>query len=107
MHTAHHILIYGCGAPGSQKPVWNCGEMAQDKNSPEESATPCGEGSNTQIIYAWARDAPRLDLPHDVGFKVGLDSPIQYLVLQVHYAHMLPQGTQDSSGIILVHTEQV
>lgn len=39
-----------------------------------------------QIIYAWARDAPKLELPEDVGFKVGKDSPIKYIVLQVHYA---------------------
>lgn len=105
MDTAHHILIYGCGAPGSQKPLWSCGEMAHH-DAGEETASPCGEGSNTQIIYAWARDAPRLALPRDVGFKVGKDSSIQYLVLQVHYAHVLPKGHRDSSGIILEHTEQ-
>lgn len=22
MNTAHHMLLYGCGAPGSEKPVW-------------------------------------------------------------------------------------
>lgn len=37
-------------------------------------------------MYAWARDAPTLVLPKDVGFKVGKSSAIQYLVLQVHYA---------------------
>lgn len=41
-----------------------------------------------QIIYAWARDAPKLELPEGVGFKVGKSAPIQYLVLQVHYAHI-------------------
>lgn len=39
-----------------------------------------------KIIYAWARDAPPLKLPNGVGFKVGSDSPIKYIVLQVHYA---------------------
>lgn len=107
MNTAHHILIYGCGAPGSDKPVWNCGEMAQTSADDEISASPCGQGSHTQIVYAWARNAKRLDLPKDVGFKVGKDSPITYLVLQVHYAHTLPDGTRDSSGVIIEHTEQV
>lgn len=51
-------------------------------------ANPCKEGSHTQIVYAWARDAPRLELPEGVGFKVGKASPIKYLVLQVHYAHI-------------------
>ena len=46
-----------------------------------ESHQPCASGS--QIIYAWAMDAPRLDLPDGVGFRVGADSTIKYLVLQV------------------------
>lgn len=41
-----------------------------------------------KVIYAWARDAPRLNLPDGVGFKVGKSSPIKYLVLQVHYANI-------------------
>lgn len=70
------------------------------------SASPCGSGTQVsshtskrlanshiyplislykQIIYAWALDAPKLQLPNDVGFQVGKDSNIQYLVLQVHY----------------------
>jgi peptidylglycine monooxygenase len=43
-----------------------------------------------QVIYAWARDAPELELPEGVGFRVGGKSPIQYLVLQVHYATTKP-----------------
>lgn len=43
---------------------------------------------HNQILYAWARDAPKLDLPPGVGFKVGKDSQTKYLVLQVHYAHV-------------------
>jgi hypothetical protein len=32
-----------------------------------ESHAPCK--SDSQIIYAWAKDAPTLDLPKDVGFR--------------------------------------
>lgn len=39
-----------------------------------------------KVIYAWARDAPMLTLPEEVGFQVGKGSAIKYLVLQVHYA---------------------
>uniref|UniRef100_A0A1B0DH92 peptidylglycine monooxygenase n=1 Tax=Phlebotomus papatasi TaxID=29031 RepID=A0A1B0DH92_PHLPP len=91
MNTAHHMLLYGCGKPGSSRPVWDCGEMSRRSlvNDPdEESFSPCGKGSHSQIIYAWARDAPKLALPDGVGFKVGLDSPIKYIILQVHYAHV-------------------
>uniref|UniRef100_A0A1Q3FR79 peptidylglycine monooxygenase n=1 Tax=Culex tarsalis TaxID=7177 RepID=A0A1Q3FR79_CULTA len=108
MATAHHMLLYGCGAPGSESAVWNCGEMAKsDPDGKEEVGSPCGTGSASQIIYAWARDAPKLELPENVGFKVGKDSPIKYIVLQVHYAHIdkFKDGTTyDDSGIFLHYT---
>ena len=41
------------------------------------------------MLYAWARNAPQLVLPPDVGFIVGRDSGVQYLVLQVYaYVHI-------------------
>merc|ERR1719427_141237 len=80
--TAHHMLVFGCEEPGSMMPTWNCGEMTT-KQPGLESHQPCESGS--QIIYAWAMDAPELNLPEGVGFRVGADSTIQYLVLQVHY----------------------
>ncbi|BES91242.1 Copper type II ascorbate-dependent monooxygenase, C-terminal domain [Nesidiocoris tenuis] len=104
MNTSHHMLLYGCTTPGDTKSFWNCGEMAVEES--DESHNPCEDGS--QIIYAWARDAPKLVLPEGVGFKVGGDSPIQYLVLQVHYLHVhqFRDGVTDSSGIILHYTER-
>ena len=37
-----------------------------------------------EIIYAWARNAPKLELPPAVGFKVGGPrSDVKFLVLQV------------------------
>ncbi|XP_046416294.1 peptidylglycine alpha-hydroxylating monooxygenase [Neodiprion fabricii] len=104
MATAHHMLLYGCSQPGSSKPVWNCGEMAHALDTGSETASPCSEGS--QIIYAWARDAPKLILPDDVGFKVGGTSSIKYLVLQVHYSHIdeFKDGSTDDSGIFLHYT---
>ncbi|XP_057336036.1 peptidylglycine alpha-hydroxylating monooxygenase [Microplitis mediator] len=110
MEVAHHILIYGCKTPGTSKAVWNCGEMAAAPNNNVEFsnvASPCGEGS--EILYAWARDAPTLRLPDGVGFKIGKDSQIKYLVLQVHYAHIdhFKDGvTTDDSGIILHYTSK-
>eukprot|EP00105_Crassostrea_gigas_P021967 XP_011441308.1 PREDICTED: peptidylglycine alpha-hydroxylating monooxygenase-like [Crassostrea gigas] len=82
---AHHILIYGCTTPGSRDSVWNCGEMS---HTTEEYSTAGVCGSGSQIVYAWAMDAPSLTLPKDVGFKVGGDSDIKYLVLQVHYKNV-------------------
>jgi len=39
-------------------------------------------------MYAWARDAPTLRLQNGIGFKVGSDSQINFLVLQIHYHRM-------------------
>jgi len=101
--TAHHMLIYGCEEPGSADPVWNCGEMAV-KQPGMESSSPCASGD--QIIYAWGMDAPELHLPEGVGFRVGGDSSIKYLVLQVHYGHLdhIPVSGDDS-GVFLEYTE--
>ncbi|XP_066599733.1 peptidylglycine alpha-hydroxylating monooxygenase [Prorops nasuta] len=104
MHTAHHMLLYGCLTPGSSKAVWNCGEMASSNDHLGNSAPPCKE--QTQIIYSWARDAPTLMLPEGVGFKVGADSTIKYLVLQVHYLKVdqFKNGATDDSGVYLYYT---
>lgn len=106
METAHHMLLYGCTKPGSSKAVWNCGRMGHAAEPNEETKVPCGEGS--QILYAWARDAPKLVLPKGVGFKVGGDSTIKYLVLQVHYSHVdrFRDGRTDDSGVFLRYTTQ-
>lgn len=104
MNVVHHMLLYGCREPGSSLSYWDCGEMASSV-AYGTSYQPCKNGS--QILYAWARDAPKLDLPPEVGFKVGGDSPIQYLVLQVHYAHIesFRDGHPDNSGVNLLYTE--
>lgn len=46
MNTAHHMLLYGCGQPGSDKEIWNCGEMAKS-DAPDglEQHGPCGATS--------------------------------------------------------------
>ncbi|KAI2808094.1 hypothetical protein BLOT_006036 [Blomia tropicalis] len=90
--TAHHILIYGCEFPGynerdTPRAVWD---------------SPICNGQS-QIVYSWAMDAPPLKMPNGVGFKVGRDTKIGYLVLQVHYAHVhrFINGETDHSGITL------
>ncbi|XP_013188764.1 peptidylglycine alpha-hydroxylating monooxygenase [Amyelois transitella] len=104
MHTAHHMLLYGCSEPGSNDSVWSCGEMQSNEiDNLYNTASPCRSGS--QIVYAWARNAPSLQLPQDVGFLIGRDSPIKYLVLQVHYMHKFPEGRTDNSGVFLKYTK--
>ncbi|UJR07751.1 hypothetical protein I4U23_012035 [Adineta vaga] len=104
---AHHILLYGCMEPGSQKKVWNCGEMSRT-NEPSsnnyETGPTCASGST--IIYAWAMDADKTELPKDVAFKIGGSTSIKYLVLQVHYARIdkFKAGETDRSGLVLTTT---
>jgi len=101
MHSMHHMLLYGCSLPGSGNDVWDCGEMHTGDGQGEYQEGPvCADGAH--IIYAWARDAPELKLPKDVGFRVGGKTRLQYLVLQVHYMH--PLEHPDYSGLTLHST---
>ncbi|XP_064619933.1 probable peptidylglycine alpha-hydroxylating monooxygenase 1 isoform X2 [Lineus longissimus] len=106
MNTAHHMLLYGCKEPGDEQKPWNCGEMAATGKKSDFGRGPvCKSGS--QIIYAWAMDAPPLQLPKDVAFKVGGDTSVKYMVVQVHYKDVRnfipPKNQKDTSGITL-HT---
>ena len=88
MLTKHRNFI-GCKTPGRKDKLFNCGDMNGDMTAKQEdlnsSLSPCGSGS--QVVYAWALNAPELILPDGVGFRVGgPDSDIDWLVLQVHYA---------------------
>lgn len=52
----------------------------------------CGGGQFYRIVYAWALDAPRKVLPEGVGLRVGGDTEIQYIVLQLHYKNKFHGG---------------
>ena len=71
MGTAHHMLLFGCKEPGQRETLFSCGEMGRILEGTKQAA-PCRSGQQT--LYAWAKNAPKLDLH------------IKYLVLQVHYA---------------------
>ncbi|VDM40148.1 unnamed protein product [Toxocara canis] len=128
MQKAHHMLLFGCDEPGSDEAIWSvllphnilsktifktiffsaatitnrfcrdCGEMTNAGPSFERAPT-CKNKPN--ILYAWGRDAPELHLPDGVGFKVGGESDIKYLVLQVHYMKKLGP---DYSGVAIEST---
>jgi len=66
-----------------------------------DQAPVCQSGDN--IIYAWAMDAPALTLPDGVAFKVGGDTDIQWLVLQVHYKDV-SSFQPPSQSSVLTHT---
>ncbi|VDN56623.1 unnamed protein product [Dracunculus medinensis] len=98
MNKAHHMLLFGCDEPGSDELIWDCGEMT--KAGPNFERQPSCKG-RPNILYAWGRDAPKLTLPQGVGFKVGGDTDIKYLVLQVHYMKKIET---DYSGVAIEST---
>lgn len=93
-NTAHHILLFGCSEPYNteEEGAWSCRMICRGEE---------------QILFAWARNAPELVLPKDVGFKVGGPSKVKYIVVQIHYAKALPSfKPTDQSGIRLYMTQK-
>ncbi|KAF7634113.1 Peptidylglycine alpha-hydroxylating monooxygenase [Meloidogyne graminicola] len=99
-HQIHHMLLFGCEMPGSDEPAWDCGEMSSSSIAYSRSPV-CA--SQPDIIYAWAKGAPTLNLPKGVGFRVGGEAKSKFLVLQVHYMHKM--DGEDNSGVRVIHTE--
>ncbi|XP_033751022.1 peptidylglycine alpha-hydroxylating monooxygenase-like [Pecten maximus] len=93
--VAHHMMVYGCGKPGSDKPYWPCGEM--DAVSDEAV---CSDGAR-EIVYAWAMDADSRELPNGVGFRVGGTTRNKYIVIQLHYKEKFKGDFKDNSGVTL------
>ncbi|CAI4227633.1 unnamed protein product [Auanema sp. JU1783] len=83
----HHMLLYGCTTPYADQ-FW-------------EGMNTCGRGGS-HILFAWARNAPNLDLPKGVSFSIGHENDgIKYFVLQVHYAQPFAGNVKDYSGVTL------
>ena len=57
-------------------------------------------------MYAWAKNAPTTSLPDGVGFRIGGQTGIRFLTLQIHYAKALPEGVEDHSGVQMKLTQQ-
>ncbi|XP_025899851.1 peptidyl-glycine alpha-amidating monooxygenase isoform X2 [Nothoprocta perdicaria] len=94
MDTVHHMLLFGCNEPSSTEDYWDCDEGT------------CKDKSN--ILYAWARNAPPTRLPRGVGFRVGGETGSKYFVLQVHYGDIsaFKDKHKDCSGVTLHLTHQ-
>jgi len=83
----HHILLYGCTTPAYEKEFWPGGETCRGP---------------AHILYAWARNAPSLELPEDVAFPIGNPGDsVQYIVMQIHYARPFVGKVRDFSGVRL------
>ncbi|XP_075597075.1 peptidyl-glycine alpha-amidating monooxygenase isoform X14 [Balearica regulorum gibbericeps] len=94
MDTVHHMLLFACNEPSSTENYWDCDEGT------------CKDKSN--ILYAWARNAPPTRLPKGVGFRVGGETGGRFFVLQVHYGDIsaFRDKHKDCSGVTLHMTHQ-
>ncbi|KAI3389599.1 hypothetical protein SNEBB_009886 [Seison nebaliae] len=91
-------MIYGCLIPGNEnRRQWKCDEAAEYPICGELTEN---EGKVENIIYAWAMNATHKILPKHVSFRIGKNTNIKYLVIQLHYK---TPSKNDHSGIIL-HT---
>lgn len=92
---AHHMILFGSDYPEDSSKTypnyWDCGHQGLHKG--------------VSIMYAWAKNAPPVSLPKNVGFHVGPNTSVRYLILQVHYATSLPDGVLDKSGLSLRLTQ--
>ncbi|GBM72337.1 Peptidylglycine alpha-hydroxylating monooxygenase [Araneus ventricosus] len=100
------MLLYGCEVPGKleegdPRTVWDCGSTDGPKSDLFSSAPVCSSGM--RILYSWSKDAPALQLPAGVGFKIGKGTGVNYVVLKVYYADVskMLSGGSDNSGITI------
>lgn len=104
MKNAHQMILYGCAKPDNFELVYTCGETTPiDDNFDDNNY--CISGTHSQIFFSWSQQANSYMLPDGVGFKIGKDTGIEYIVLQVHYERQLASGGQ--SGLRIHFTQEV
>lgn len=87
-NRAHHMLLFGCSDVNEEYlggGAWDCGHH--------------GVCQGSRIMYAWAKNAPATNLPDNVGFRIGGQTGIRYLTLQIHYAKPVADDVKDHSGL--------
>ena len=76
----HHMLLLGCAEvpdPPDEAGVsvnYRCG-MGE--------AAPCRGGQHQGFLFGWGKGSAGLELPAGVGFRIGSETSMQYLVVQV------------------------
>nr|XP_039256988.1 peptidyl-glycine alpha-amidating monooxygenase B-like isoform X1 [Styela clava] len=84
MERSHHMLVFGCH------------DLSFDRTGKSQCYEPC---KNKQTLFAWARNAPQLKMPKDVGYSIGRNSGIRYIAVQMHFAKAFDEGT--CSGVTM------
>jgi peptidylglycine monooxygenase len=108
----HHMALAGSvlEPPKTRFNMWNCGnngKPANDPNYPNHPLFPDGKEGEDTTLYLWGMGGKTTMLPKDVGFKIGANSRIKYLVIQVHYINI--EGIDkngDASGVYVYYTRK-
>lgn len=100
---AHHMVLIGCRSrvnnPSTLDPYGNSWRCDQDGDSM------CGDDDDDhseKVLFTWALNGNGFTFPENVGYRIGRDAEINWLVLQIHYAKAIPEG--DNSGLIITIT---
>jgi hypothetical protein len=80
--------------------IWACGPQPFNVTQYEDGPVCHGEES---IMYVWAKNATRLDLPNDVGFELKAGS---HLVLALHYKGNPGLPASITPGINVITTKR-
>ncbi|KAJ8682519.1 hypothetical protein QAD02_018311 [Eretmocerus hayati] len=102
--SVHHLAVDACISPVSFEPIWECGAPSETVINFTIPESPMCRPM-CEVIYAWMGSEPKLILPDDGAFKVGKDSALKYLVLQVHYLHPFKDGSTDSTGVDIFYSK--
>lgn len=97
MKLTHHIRLSGCPEPSGFGKPWECPRRVKASSGDFDVGPVCKVLGN--VLFAGGPDAPEIKLPDGVGIKVGGDTGINSLVLEVHYLNI--DHSKDSSGIVL------
>jgi len=105
MLVSHHVILYECSESNGFGKPWDCSGFPGAMTG-FDAAPVCKTPGNN--LYSWGMDAPELKLPDDVAVKVGGDTGIQSLVVQIHYNDVTrfhpPMNGRDNSGVVLTAT---
>jgi len=104
--NAHHMVLIGCKSKARTPSMddygnsWRCdqdGDNQCGQEDPEETQ---------KVFFTWAFNAKGFVFPEGIGYRIGHDTGINWLVLQVHYAKRIDEG--DNSGLtITINTDDL
>ena len=108
----HHILLYGCDSNEHLLDTPFKYALCTVLYTHIHYRTNCHSPGlycrgAQRILYAWAKNAPSLQLPPGVAHSVGHDGDhANFIVMQVHYATPYQGHVWDHEGILMTTTDQ-